>query len=118
MFADYVRAEFDSSGNVPRIPPLRAGMEIKHSHLHWQAKLRWSEVQSQSNTGFNESSSKGYSLLNFYADYHLPFDKSEALLFFKANNLLDEEIRHHSSLLKDLAPAAGRSMELGLRVEF
>ncbi len=118
LFGDYVRAEFDSRGNVPRIPPLRAGLELRHSHVHWQAKLRWSEVQKQSDVGVNESHTKGYRLLNFYADYHLPIGSEEALFFFKASNLLDEPIRHHSSLLKDLAPAPGRAVEIGLRFEF
>ena len=42
----------------------------------------------------------------------------EATVFGKINNLLDEEIRNHTSLLKDVAPEAGRSVELGLRIEF
>jgi iron complex outermembrane receptor protein len=118
LFGDYVRAEFDRQGNVPRIPPLSAGFELSHSHVNWQTKLRWTEVQNQSDTGFNEARTSGYSLVNYYADYHIPFGNSETLLFFKANNLLDEEIRHHTSLLKDLAPAPGRSIEVGLRFEF
>lgn len=118
LFGDYVRAEFDSAGDVPRIPPLNVGFELRHSHIHWQTKLRWTEVGKQSDTAFNESSTRGYTLLNYYLDYHIPFANSEALLFLKANNLLDEEIRHHTSLLKDLAPAPGRSFELGMRLEF
>jgi iron complex outermembrane recepter protein len=118
LFSDYVLAEFDRSGYVPRIPPLRFGGELRHSHLNWQAKLRWTEVQKQSDTGLNESASKGYSLLNFYADYHLPLGDREGMLFFKLNNLLDESIRSHTSLLKGIAPSAGRGVELGLRFEF
>lgn len=118
LFGDYVRAEFDSQGNVPRIPPLSAGFELQHSHVNWQTKLRWTEVQSQTDTSINESRTDGYSMLNFYADYHLPFSDSESLFFVRANNLLDEEIRHHASVLKDLAPAPGRSIEVGLRFEF
>lgn len=118
VFGDYVRAEFDRSGDVPRIPPLNVGFELRHSHVNWQAKLRWTEMQNQSDIGINETRTDGYSLLNFYADYHLPFTAAETLLFFKANNLLDEEIRHHTSLLKDIAPAPGRAFEMGLRVEF
>jgi len=118
LFGDYVRAEFSRQGNVPRIPPLSAGFELSHSHVNWQTKLRWTEAQDQSDTGFNESRTSGYSLFNFYADYHMPLGNSESLLFFKANNLLDEEIRLHTSLLKDLAPAPGRSIEVGLRFEF
>ena len=118
LFGDYVRAEFDNSGVVPRIPPLSVGFELQHSHTNWQAKLRWTKVQSRSDTGIGETRTGGYSLLNFYADYHLPFTGAETLFFFKVNNLLDEEIRHHTSLLKALAPAPGRAFEVGLRLEF
>lgn len=118
LFGDYVRAEFDRAGDVPRIPPLSVGLELRHSHVNWQTKLRWTEMRNQSDIGTNETRTDGYSLLNFYADYHLPFTSAETLLFFKANNLLDEEIRHHTSLLKDTAPAPGRAFEMGLRVEF
>jgi len=118
LFGDYVRAEFERAGDVPRIPPLNVGFELRHSHVNWQTKLRWTEMQNQSDTGTGETRTNGYSLLNFYADYHLPFTAAETLFFFKANNLLDEEVRHHTSLLKDMAPAPGRAFEIGLRVEF
>ena len=118
LFTDYVSAEFDSRGNVPRIPPLRYGFELSHSHLDWQARLRWTEVQTQSDAAFNESRTHGYSLVNIYADYHLEIGNQTGLLFFKLNNLLDEKIRHHTSLLKDVAPAIGRAMEMGFRIEF
>lgn len=118
VFGDYVRAEFDRQGNVPRIPPVSVGFELRHSHVHWQTKLRWTEMKNQSDTAIGETRTKGYSLLNYYLDYHLPTDSTETLFFLKANNLLDEEIRHHTSLLKDMAPAPGRSIEVGVRIEF
>lgn len=118
LFSDYVDAEFGSNGNVPRIPPLRYGAEWRHSHLNWQMKLRWAEVDAQDSIGRNETSTDGYSLLNFYADYHLELGNQTGMVFLKAVNLLDESIRHHTSLLKDVAPAPGRALEVGLRFEF
>ena len=118
FFADYVRAELDQSGDVPRIPPLRAGIELQHSHVHWQAKLRWQEVQEQDNVAFGELASPGYSLLSAYADWHFDLGNREALLFVRGTNLLDEEIREHPSFLKEVAPGAGRAWELGVRFNF
>lgn len=118
FFADYVRAELDSSGDVPRIPPLRAGIELQHSHVHWQAKLRWQEVQQQDNVAFGELASAGYSLLSAYADWHFDLGNREALVFLRGTNLLDEEIREHPSFLKEVAPGAGRAWELGVRFNF
>ena len=118
FFADYVRAELESSGDVPRIPPLRAGIEVQHSHVHWQAKLRWQEVQQQDNVAFGELASAGYSLLSAYADWHFDLGNREALVFLRGTNLLDEEIREHPSFLKEVAPGAGRAWELGVRFNF
>jgi iron complex outermembrane receptor protein len=39
-------------------------------------------------------------------------------LFAKANNLLNQEIREHTSFLKDIAPAGERSILVGLRADF
>jgi iron complex outermembrane receptor protein len=39
-------------------------------------------------------------------------------VFAQGSNLLDEEIRNHVSVLKDVAPEAGRNLVLGLRLEF
>ena len=118
VFSDFVRARFDHAGNVPRIPALRAGLEYRHSHVNWQAKIRLAEGSDQNNHGVNETPTSGYTMLNFYADYHLQWPGQTALVFIKGTNLLDENIRHHASLLKDVAPVPGRSWEIGLRLEF
>ena len=118
IFSDYVSAEFQNTGNVPRIPPLRYGAEISHSHTNWQLKLQVTRVAEQSDTAEDETRSEGYTLLGFYGDYHIEWGDQEILLFAKGNNLLDEKIRNHTSLLKDVAPAAGRAIEVGIRYEF
>ena len=40
------------------------------------------------------------------------------LVFLRASNLLDEEVRRHSSPLKDYLPLPGRSLLLGVRAGF
>jgi iron complex outermembrane receptor protein len=118
VFSDFVDAEFRRIGDVPRIPPFRMGLEWRHSHVHWQTKLRWSRAGDQKDVGFNESESESYNSLSFYADYHVEGNGFEILWFLRGTNLLDVTIRHHSSLLKDFSPAPGRAIELGLRMEF
>ncbi|MGB4247597.1 MAG: TonB-dependent receptor [Pseudohongiellaceae bacterium] len=118
LFGDYVRADFDRGGDVPRIPALRYGAEISHVHEEWQYKVRATRVAKQSNVAVNESETDGYVLVNVSVDYHAPLFGQDATVFGKISNLLDERVRNHTSLLKDVAPEAGRSVEFGLRYEF
>ena len=120
LFADIVRAEFDSGNNtnVPRIPPMRAGVELAWLSDNWTAKLRATNVSERDNNAEHETVTEGYTLLNLYADYRLPvsaFDDDEFSLFLKGNNLLDEDIRNHTSFIKNYAPEPERGVELGLR---
>ena len=39
-------------------------------------------------------------------------------VFMIAENLTNEEQRHHTSFIKDFAPAPGRNYQVGVRLEF
>ena len=54
-------------------------------------------------------------MLDFYADYHLNLGNDELMVFGKGSNLLDEEVRGHTSFLKHLAPEPGRGFRVGAR---
>jgi iron complex outermembrane receptor protein len=64
-----------------------------------------------------ETSTSAYTLVNATLSYQF---KSAFHLetFAKARNLLNEDIRDHSSYLKEIAPMGGRSLLLGIRGEF
>ena len=54
-----------------------------------------------------------------YESWKLEGEKGRTvLLFLQGTNLLDEEIRVHTSYLKNLAPQMGRSFTAGVRAEF
>ena len=59
---------------------------------------------------------EGYTLLNASLSY--TFAEPGLYLFLRGSNLLDEEIRQHTSPLKDLVPLPGRSVHFGLRYDF
>jgi iron complex outermembrane receptor protein len=40
------------------------------------------------------------------------------LFYAKGTNLLDEEIRNHTSFLKNFAPEAGRGVRIGIRYTY
>ena len=118
LFADYVEAEIDSGAYLPRIPPRRAGFELVGHGDDWTVKLRNTFVSSQDKIALNEEGTDSYSRLDVFADYHLHFGDRDLLLIAKAKNLTNEDIRNHTSFLKESAPEAGRSIELGLRYTF
>jgi iron complex outermembrane receptor protein len=119
FFGDIVNAEFDAGGNVPRIPPAKIGAELRYFADNWSAHIHATRFGAQDDAGLLELETAGYTLVSIYADYHVPVGgDSEFKLFARGDNLLNEEIRNHASLLRNFAPEPGRGITLGLRFEY
>jgi len=115
---DLVRAEFDDSGDVPRIPPARLGVSLAWHAPAWSLNMSLTKVFDQKETALGEFKTDGYTRLELYADYHVDLKSGELLFFAKGNNLLDETIRDHTSFLKNYAPEPGRGVRLGVRYTY
>lgn len=118
LTADYVDAGLDEGGNLPRIPPARISAGISWVHDHWSVKLNAVHAFDQGDSGANELESDSYTNLSLYADYHFNLGAGELRLFARGTNLLDEEIRNHTSVLKNFAPAPGRAIKVGFRFAY
>jgi iron complex outermembrane receptor protein len=119
FFGDIVNAEFDAGGNVPRIPPAKIGAELRYFADNWSAHIHATRFGAQDDAGLLELQTPGYTLVSVYADYHVPVGgDSEFKLFARGDNLLNEEVRNHASLLRNFAPEPGRGVTLGLRFEY
>jgi len=119
LFSDYTRGEFVQGGDVPRMPPLRYGLQLDHILNHWSAYLRVTRAESQPHGGAQETPTTGYVLLDLGAQYQFqPHGDANVMLFAKANNLLDENVRNATSYLRNFAPEPGRGGEIGLRVSY
>ena len=76
-------------------------------------------VMRQDHVAELETSTPGYTLVNVEATYLIKKTKSSGLrIFFQGKNLLNEEMRVHTSFLKDFAPLPGRALVAGLRGDF
>lgn len=117
-FADIVRAKLDNGEDLPRIPPMRVGLGADWRHGPWQASLDLIEVDDQDRTQALESETDGHTLLNAFAAWDAPVDAFRLQLWLRGNNLLDEEVRRHSSFLKDSAPLPGRAFSAGVRLVY
>jgi iron complex outermembrane receptor protein len=122
---DYVDAKDKTNGGyVPRISPFKLGAGLKYEFDRFGARMDVLHAFKQDRvaTNYNYETGKelitdAYTNVSMMATYKLPTQLNlEA--FTRANNLLDEEIREHTSFLKDIAPMGGRSIMFGLRGEF
>ncbi len=118
VFADYVRAKLDQGGNLPRIPPLRFGASLDYVYQLLSANISWTSYMDQEDVAELETETKGYNWVDLGVNYRIPVDMTELTLFFKAENIGDQEARVHSSFLKDLAPRPGRNYRVGIRGRF
>lgn len=144
VFGDYVRAELDGGGTrtvdfdvphgdhshgyevelaqtgyLPRIAPARMGANLDWSLAGWRASLGAVRYSRQNHVAQNEAPSPGYTLVDAHLGYRwdLPNDKSWEV-FLDGSNLGNQEIRPHTSLLRDYAPLPGRAVAFGIRAFF
>ena len=119
FFGDMVDADFDKGGNLPRIPANKIGTQLAMSGDNWTTNVRLVRVDNQDDVSRFENETDGYTLLSVYADYDIQVrGDSELKLFLRGNNLMDEEVRNHASMLKNFAPEPGRSLQFGIRYDF
>ncbi|MBP6514071.1 MAG: TonB-dependent receptor, partial [Steroidobacteraceae bacterium] len=65
-----------------------------------------------------EDSSAAYTLLGLDVSYAMQVGRQEWRVFLNGSNLLDEEIRQHTSPLKESLPLPGRGVAAGVRMAF
>ncbi|WP_235015297.1 TonB-dependent receptor [Oceanicoccus sp. KOV_DT_Chl] len=119
LFGDAISGELDRAGDVPRLPPRRIGSRINFEQGNLSSYIAFVNAADQNNPGENEEETDGYQRWDAGLQYQLDLSAGrDALVFLRAKNISDEEIRNASSYLRDIAPEAGRSLELGLRVSF
>jgi iron complex outermembrane receptor protein len=118
VFSDSVRATLDNGDDLPRITPARFGSSLDFNVNQWSANISATHAAKQKHPGPDESATDSYNRLDARVDYTFRNTGVDYTLFAKASNLTDAEIRNASSYLRDIAPEAGRSLQLGVRVKF
>lgn len=125
LWGDAVHAQLASGpqagGALPRIAPSRLGLDFGWRHAQWVAQVAVTRVLRQSRVsafdlrdGEPEQPTAGYTHIDASVVWR-PADWP-LILTLQGRNLTNENMRIHTSFLKALAPPAGRSLLLGLRV--
>ena len=119
LSGDYTRAtNLDTGEALPRIAPLRLSSGLLWELDRWQARVDVEHASNQGRVPDNESGTNGYTTLGASAGYHFDVGSSQWLAFVKGDNLTNQTVRYASSILRDIAPAPGRGIEVGLRTTF
>jgi iron complex outermembrane receptor protein len=115
---DYVRATNSNNGDpLPRISPLRLGVGLDYALGRVTSSLDVTRNFAQHRIAENETPTDSYTMVNATLNYHWP-TKFHIDTFAKATNLLNQDAREHTSVLKDIAPLGGRAVLFGLKAEF
>jgi len=122
IFADGSGGNLSSGGNLPLQPAIRVGSSVNFIRGPWESTLTWVHAMGQNRlASFETYPTPAYDRLDFRFAYFLnPIGSFKPRVYFKANNLLNQEIRY-STTVEDLrinAPLPGRSFILGLRVDY
>ena len=119
-FFDTVSPEIDVSGNdnLPLIPPDRAGVSLEFTSDRLRANVDYVRASEQDEVADFELPSQGYDDLRARIAWRFRPGDTTVDVFLAGRNLTDDEQRLHTSVVKDLAPQPGRTIEAGLRMRF
>jgi iron complex outermembrane recepter protein len=119
---DIVRGEFDAGGNLPRIPPQRVTLaadgDLIAAGAKFGARVEWQRLDDQNRVAALETPTPGADVVNALLRFQPRADSDRLLVLLDARNLSDEEVRVHSSFVKDLLPRPGRSVRLAISSKF
>lgn len=120
LMADYVNAELSATDeSLPRIPPMRVGARVSLAWDNWDLGLKVKHAFAQHETADQESDTDSYTDVSFNVERSLHVAEDHNLIaFLQMKNLLDDNIRDHTSFLKDELLLPGRNVIIGARFEF
>ena len=118
VFGDYVRGKIEGE-NAPRIPAGRLGTKVEADFADgWSGMAEYYHVFNQDKTASYEDETQGYNMVNVGLSYaNTIADKNAYRVYFKANNLLDDQVYSHSSFLSNI-PQVGRNFTVGVQYDF
>lgn len=119
VFTDTSRGTFDNDGSLPLQPATRIGVDLGYKRGQWRSGMTLLRARSQDRlAAFETTPTPGYTQLDANLSYTQRFGTKEVTWFALGKNLLNQDIRYSTSLLKDVAPLPGRNLIVGVRTSF
>lgn len=113
---DTVRGDTDL-GPPARIPPWSLTGRVVSEVGPWTTKLQLRHVAEQERVAALELPTDAYTTVDAFVGWS-PSRETGLMLYADLRNLTDQEVREHTSFLKDLAPQPGRNLRLGVAWRF
>ncbi len=119
-FFDTVSVTLDITGNdnLPNIPPRRAGLGLALTSGKFNFNLDYIHAFKQTDVANLELETDAYYDLRAYLGWKTVKGRTMVNFFLQGRNLTDAEQRQHTSIIKDLVPEPGRTIEAGVRISF
>jgi iron complex outermembrane receptor protein len=118
-FADTSRGKLDNAGNLPLQPAARFGVDAGYKQGQWRTGIALLHAQKQERLAtFETTATPSYTQLDANLSYTQRVGATQLTWFAIAKNLLNQDIRLSTSILKDVAPQPGRNLIVGIRTTF
>lgn len=119
-FADTMRGRLDGGDNLPLQPAARLGLSAGYQQGGWRssASLIRAAAHDRIAVSSGETPTAGYTRFDASLTYTQRYGTTEVSWFIIGKNLLNQDIRLSTSILKDYAPAPGRNIVVGVRSRF
>jgi iron complex outermembrane receptor protein len=118
-FADTSHGSLDNAGSLPLQPATRVGVDLGYRRAAWRGGVSLLRARKQERlAAFETTPTEGYTQLDANLSYTQRFGANDVTWFAVAKNLLNQDIRLPTSVLKEVAPLPGRNLVVGLRTKF
>jgi iron complex outermembrane receptor protein len=117
-FADTSRGTFDGAGSLPLQPATRFGLDTGYRQGAWRGGVSVMRALRQDRLAAAETTTPAYTQLDANLSWTHRYNGQQVTWFLLAKNLLNQDIRYATSVLKDVAPQPGRSFVVGVRTRF
>ena len=118
--ASYVRGVYRDShwSDMPQIPPLKFHGELAYLWEHVRTGTHTDITLAQHKVDKYEERTPGYITFGFLTEIHWNLELAHYSLVFRADNLLDADVRNHLSRLKSVMPEKGRNFSALAKIEW
>lgn len=118
-FADTSRGTLDNAGNLPLQPATRFAVETGYRHGPWRSGVSVLRALRQDRlAAFETAATPAYTRVDADLSYTQRIGSAQWTWFALVKNLLNQDIRLSTSVIRDVAPQPGRSVVVGVRARF